>query len=154
MSISTKSTYSMRAMFELALHYNRGPLSVSYISRRQRISLPYLEQLLSRLRRRGLVKSVRGPKGGYMLSKKPKEITVGDVVRALDGNIAPLHCVNGKPFEKRCKMASCCVIKDVWKRLKKTMDDLLDDITLKDICNDAKKRGIDRIIKHRYTFHI
>ena len=139
MGISTKSTYGMRAMFELALYYNRGPISVAYISEKEDISVPYLEQLLSKLRREGLVKSIRGPKGGYVLAKKPKEISVGDIVCALDGDITPVHCVASKPLSKGCKMIDKCVTKTVWKKLKDTVDNLFDSVTLKDLCNDAKK---------------
>ena len=138
MSISTKSTYGIRAMFELALHYARGPISVACISEREDISVPYLEQLLSKLRRKGLVKSVRGPKGGYALAKKPKDITVGDIVGVLDGDITPVHCLGAKLPNKSCKMIDKCVTKTVWKKLKDTIDNVLDGVTLKDLCNDAR----------------
>ena len=154
MGISTKSTYGIRAMFELAFHYSRRPISVAYISERENISVPYLEQLLSKLRRKGLVKSVRGPKGGYILARKPKKITVGDIVRVLDGDITPVHCVSNKSLNRSCKMIDRCVTKAVWKRLKDTIDDLLDSVTLKDLCSDAKRMGIDKAIEHKYTFHI
>ncbi len=153
MGISTKSTYGIRAMFELALYYNRGPVSVALISEKGNISEPYLEQLLSKLRRKGLVKSIRGPKGGYILAKKPKKISVGSIVRSLDGDITPIHCFPGK-LSKDSKTIDKCVSKVVWKRLKVTVDSLLDSITLKDLCNDAKRMGIDRTIEHKYTFHI
>ena len=154
MGISTKSTYGIRAMFELALHYSRRPISVAFISRRENISVPYLEQLLSRLRRKGLVKSIRGPKGGYILAKDPKSITIGDIVRSLDGDITPVHCVGNNSSNKSCKMIDKCVTKSVWKRLKETVDNMLDSVSLKDLCNDAKKMGVDKAIEHRYTFHI
>ena len=154
MGISTKSTYGIRAMFELALRHTKGPISVAYISEKENISVTYLEQLLSKLRRNGLVKSIRGPKGGYILAKKPKEISVGDIVRALDGDITPIHCIVNKSSSRSCKMIDRCVTKSVWKRLKDTMDNFLDGVTLKDLCNDAKKMGIDRAIEHKYTFHI
>ena len=150
MGISTKSTYGIRAMFELAINYGRSPVSVTFISERENISVPYLEQLLSRLRKKGLVKSVRGPKGGYVLAKKPKDITVGDIVRALDGVITPVHCVNNKT----CKMVDRCATKSVWKKLKNAIDETLDGVSLKDICNDARKMGIDKPVDHKYMFHI
>lgn len=154
MGISTKSTYGIRAMFELALHNTREPISVAHISEREDISVPYLEQLLSKLRRRSLVKSVRGPKGGYILARKPKDITIGDIVRVLDGDITPIHCASNKPLNKSCKMIDRCVTKAVWKKLKDTIDDLLDSVSLRDLCSDAKKMGIDKAIEHKYTFHI
>lgn len=154
MGISTKSTYGIRAMFELALHYGRSPISVACISERENISIPYLEQLLSKLRRKGLVKSVRGPKGGYILARKPNKITVGDIVRVLDGEITPVHCVSNKALNRACKMIDRCVTKTVWKKLKDAVDNLLDSVTLKDLCNDAKKMGIDKAVEHKYMFHI
>lgn len=157
MGISTKSTYGIRAMFELALHYGRSPVSVAYISERENISIPYLEQLLGKLRRKGLVKSVRGPKGGYILAKKPKKITIGDIVHVLDGEITPIHCVVNNTFKtKSCKMIDRCVTKTVWKKLRDGVGDLLNSVTLKDLCVDAKKVGIDRTVEHehKYTFHI
>ena len=141
-------------MFELALHYGRSPVSVAYISEREDISVPYLEQLLSKLRRKGLVKSIRGPKGGYTLAKKPKEITVGDIVGVLDGEITPVHCVAKKLSDKSCKMIDRCVTKAVWKKLKDATDGMLNSVTLKDLCNDAKRMGIDKAVEHKYTFHI
>ena len=154
MGISTKSTYGIRAMFELALYHSRGPVSVTHVSEKENISVSYLEQLLSKLRRKGLVKSIRGPKGGYVLAKKPKEISVGEIVRALDGDITPVHCVNNKPSNRGCKMIDKCVTKAVWKKLKDAVNSSLDSVTLKDLCNDAKAMGIDRAIEHKYTFHI
>lgn len=155
MGISTKSTYGIRAMFELALHYSHRPVSVAYISEREDISVPYLEQLLSKLRRKGLVRSVRGPKGGYILAKKPKDITIGDIVRVLDGEITPVHCVvNNSLKNKACKMIDRCVTKTVWKRLKDTIDDMLNSVSLKDLCNDAKRMGIDKAVEHKFMFHI
>jgi len=154
MGISTKSTYGIMAMFELALHYNGKPISVAYISEKENISLSYLEQLLSKLRKKGLVKSIRGPKGGYILAKEPKKISVGDIVRLLDGETVPIPRPAAKSPEKSREIINKCVTKNVWRRLKDTVDNLLDSVTLKDLCNDAKRMGIDKAIGHRYTFHI
>jgi len=154
MGISTKSTYGIRAMLELAMYYKHGPVSVAHISEKENISVAYLEQLLSILRRKGLVESVRGPKGGYVLAKEPREISAGDIVFALDGDMAPVHCVGGKGANKSCEMMDKCVTKGVWKRLKDAMDNLLNGVTLKDLCNEARKMGLGRGIGHKYTFHI
>lgn len=154
MGISTKSTYGIRAMFELALHYGNNPISVTYISNKENISVPYMEQLLSKLRRKGLVKSVRGPTGGYILAKDPKDITVGDIVMALDGEITPSHCTAGKAANKNCKMIDRCVTKTVWQKLKVAVDGMLNGVTLKDLANDAKKLGIDKVVEHKYMFNI
>lgn len=154
MGISTKSTYGIRAMFELAVSYGASPISVTHISRKENISVSYLEQLLSRLRRKGLVKSVRGPTGGYILAKGPKEITVGEIVRALDGNITPVHCAGNWAAGKKCKMIDKCVAKAVWEKLRHAVDSALDSVTLKDLCDDAKKLGIGKVVEHKYMFNI
>ena len=85
MKVSTRGLYGVMAMFDLALQHRMGPVSVQSISRRQRISVSYLEQLFNKLRRDGLVESVRGPGGGYRLNRKPKLIKIGDVIRSLEG---------------------------------------------------------------------
>ena len=155
MSISTKSTYGIRAMFELALCYGNSPISVAYISKRESISIPYLEQLLNKLRRKGLVKSMRGPSGGYVLAKNPARITVGEIVRALDGEITPVHCAGNAKFGKAsCKRIDKCVTKAVWKKLKDTVDNTLNSVTLENLCEDAKKLGADRPVNHKYVFNI
>lgn len=93
MRLSTRSMYGMRALVELALIAGGGPLSAAFIARRQELSVAYLEQLLHRLKKEHLVKSIRGPKGGYVLSKSPGQITMAEVVRMLDGG-------NGAPFSR------------------------------------------------------
>ncbi len=154
MSISTKSTYGIRAMFELALYYGASPVSAAYISKKENISVPYLEQLLSRLRRKGFVKSVRGPTGGYVLAMDPGKITVGDIVKSLDGDITPSHCAGNGRVNRVCKMVDKCVTKKVWQRLKRAVDNVLDEVSLKDLCDDAKKMGLDKVVEHKYMFNI
>ena len=85
MKLSTRSTYGMRALVELGLARGRGPLSAAQIARRQGLSVAYLEQLLHRLKKQGMVTSVRGPKGGYLLAREPEQVSVGEIVRTLDG---------------------------------------------------------------------
>ncbi|MFH0840145.1 MAG: Rrf2 family transcriptional regulator [Candidatus Omnitrophota bacterium] len=154
MSISTKSTYGIRAMFELALHHGANPISVTYISKKENISVPYLEQLLNKLRRKGLVKSIRGPAGGYVLAKAPAKITVGEIVMALDGDITPVHCASSAKPSKACKMIDRCVTKTVWKKLKDALDKTLNGVSLKDLCDDAKRMKVDKTVRHKYEFNI
>jgi len=100
MKLSTKGRYGLKAMFELALHFGEGPIPLKDIAEKQNISEHYLEQLIATLRKDGLVNSVRGAQGGYLLSSEPKKITVGDVIRSLEGNIAPSDCViEGEPLD-------------------------------------------------------
>lgn len=146
MRLSTKSTYGLRAILNIALESNRDATSISDISKKEGISIAYLEQLLNRLRREGLVRSVRGPKGGYVLSKKPDKITVRDVVRTLEGDIAPVYCITAqRDLKNICTRARSCVTKGVWEKLDKAISDCLGSITLKDLCNEAYKKEKRRI---------
>jgi len=142
MKLSTKSTYGLRAMLNIALDFKRGAVSIADISEKEGISVAYLEQLLNRLRRKGLVDSVRGPKGGYVLAKAPADITVRDVVKTLEGEISPVHCVaTQKGVRAFCKRKTGCVPKVVWVKLAKAISDCLGSITLEDLCLEAKKVG-------------
>ena len=151
MRLSTRSTYGMRAMFDLALCYGQGPISVTTIAQREHLTVPYLEQLLNRLRRHGLVESVRGPKGGYLLSKAPAVITVGEIVRALEGEIDPVLDGNGK---RHNGSHSHYVTGLLWQRLGAKIAETLDATTLKDLCDEARELEPAGKIDHRYTFHI
>jgi Rrf2 family protein len=135
MKFSTKARYGLRAMVELAIHYNEGPISVKTIAENQEISEAYLEQLMSNLTRRNLAKSIRGAQGGYLISKDPAKIKVGDVIRALDGPVVPVECVNPEdPIE--CDRFNKCVSKIVWERVRNVVDEALDSFTLQDLKNE------------------
>lgn len=127
--LSTKGRYGTRAGLELALRYNSGPIMVREIAASQDISMRYLEHILNTLRSSGLVKSTRGAKGGYELSKAPSEITLGDIVRTLEGPMDIVACTNGKD----CPKASECVMYTVWKDVKESIENILDNITLEDL---------------------
>ena len=140
MKLSTKSTYGLRAMLNIALEADKGAMSIADISKKEGISVTYLEQLLNKLRHNGLVESVRGPKGGYILSKKPDEITVKDIVSTLEGNISLSHCATlHKGNMYACKRSSNCVPKIVWVKLANAISDCLKSITLDDLCAEAHK---------------
>ncbi|MFY9174952.1 MAG: Rrf2 family transcriptional regulator [Peptococcia bacterium] len=135
MKFSTKARYGLRAMVELALNYKNGPLSVKVISERQDISEAYLEQLMAPLTRHKLAKSVRGAYGGYLLTKEPNKIIVGDIIRALEGPIAPVDCVS-KDEPRDCQRADSCVTKLVWEKVRDAVEDALDNLTLEDLCQN------------------
>lgn len=138
MRLSTKGHYGLKAMFDLAMHYGSEPIPLKVIAERQGISEHYLEQLIAVLRKIGLVKSVRGAQGGYILAKPPSQIKVGDVVRALEGPIAPLDCVS--EFEPTaCEKEHYCISRDIWARVRDSIAEVLDSITLEDMCRDAEK---------------
>lgn len=139
MKLSTKSTYGLRAMLNIALRKKGETTSIADISRTEGISVSYLEQLLNKLRRKGLIESIRGPKGGYILAKNAGKITVGDVIKTLEGNIYPVHCVTANNgLNGVCKMSKTCAPKLVWLKLARAISDCLESITLKDLCMEAK----------------
>lgn len=135
MKLSTKGKYGVRAVFEIARHDGEGPITIRAIAERQGISLSYLEQILYRLAKAGLVESVRGPGGGYLLGRKPKELTIGDVVRALEGPIALSHCLE-PGMSGDCYQADDCVARMVWARVGAKIEDALDSITFDDLLRE------------------
>ena len=142
MKLSTKSTYGLRAMLTVALEAQRGAVSIMDIARREGISISYLEQLLNKLKHEGLVESIRGPKGGYVLSKNPDRITVGQVVKVLEGGISPVYCITPRKDHKdTCDRIKSCATKIVWARLAKAMNDCLESMTLEDLCVEARRIG-------------
>lgn len=140
MKLSTKGRYGVKAMFALAQKYGQGPIPLKNIAKEQGISEPYLEQIISSLRKARLVKSVRGAQGGYMLTKDPAEITVGDIIRILEGPIVPTDCVIDDD-NITCQNARECVPRGVWKKVKDSVNEVMDSITLKQMCDEARKGG-------------
>lgn len=137
MKLSTKGRYGLKAMFQLALHYGEGPISLKQIAEKQNISENYLEQLFSTLRKEGLLNSVRGAQGGYMLSESPGKMTVGSVLRALEGTMAPSDCAMDDNND--CSREDGCVTKLVWVKIKDSIDEVIDSITLQDMVDDENK---------------
>lgn len=123
-------------MLDLTLHSNDDPIPLRNIAKRQDISEHYLEQLISSLRKAGLVQSVRGAHGGYKLAKKPEKITVGDVLRALEGPFGLVDCVL-EQNAKKCSKYDDCITRSVWAKIRDGMIETADSITLEDICNNA-----------------
>lgn len=149
MRLSTRGRYGLKAMFDLAIHYGDGPIPLKTIAERQGLSDHYLEQLIATLRKAGLVKSVRGAQGGYMLSTAPKNITVGDIIRTLEGPLAPADCViEEDPVS--CEKASYCVTKVVWEKIRDSINDVIDSITLGNMLEDYEKLNNDG----NYMFYI
>ena len=132
MKLSTKGRYGVKAMVELAINYGDTPLSIKTISGRQNISEYYLEQLFSPVRKAGLIKSIRGAQGGYVLNKEPKDITVADIMYVLEGPIEVADCVDGAT----CDNVDGCATRLLWGKIKRSIDDVLTSVTLQDIVND------------------
>ncbi|NLJ34329.1 MAG: Rrf2 family transcriptional regulator [Firmicutes bacterium] len=137
MRFSTRGRYGVKAMFVLAQHFGQGPLPLNQIAQDQGLSEAYLEQLVGELRKSGLVKSVRGSQGGYLLGKSPGQITVGDIIRVLEGPIAPADCVLDNETLDLCDRAGQCVTQLIWKRVRDSITDVLDGITLADMLTEA-----------------
>lgn len=130
----------MRAIVDLASHEGEKYVSLKSIAERQNISENYLEQLISSLKKAGLVKSIRGASGGYCLNCNPKEVSVGTILNILEGSLYPVDCLV-EDESNACGSASCktCVTKPIWEKLYETMSDVLNGITLDDLVNNYKK---------------
>jgi Rrf2 family cysteine metabolism transcriptional repressor len=146
MKLSTKGKYGVRAVYEIARHYGKGPISIKEITERQGISFSYLEQILHKLGKAGLIESVRGPAGGYLLARKPSELTIGDIVRVLEGPIALSHCL--EPGESAdCYQADDCVARMVWVKVGAKIEEALDSISFDDLLQ--RNRNETLIVKPR-----
>ena len=139
--ISTKGRYGVMAMFDLAMAYGKGPISLKSVAERQGLSENYLEQLIAPLRRVGLVHSIRGAQGGYVLARDPHSMTVGDIIRVLEGPIAPVDCVAEETAGEYCTRPGC-VTRNVWAKLRDSMIKVLDSISLADLCEDSRNSGL------------
>lgn len=133
MKLSAKVEYSVRAMAVLAYHHQNGPLPLREIAEQEGISLKFLEQIFPELRRSGLITSVRGSKGGYLLSRSPDQIKVGDIVRAVEGPITPVNCLSEKEGDPCCHRREGCLTRQVWERLRDRINDVLDEVTLNEL---------------------
>ena len=130
---SSKSHYGLRAMVELAQTYGSGPVALSDIAQSENISQRYLEHLIAKLRHAGLVKATRGVQGGYQLGATPNSITVGEVLRALEGPITTAQCASEAGADS-CTREAVCSSREVWRKVRQAITDVLDSITLADLC--------------------
>ncbi len=135
MKLSARVEYGVRAMAVLAFHYPEGALSLKEIAGREGISYQFLEQIFPDLRRAGLIESVRGARGGYLLARPPSEIKVGDIVRAVEGPIAPVSCLLEPPAGRSsCHRSSAgCLTRHVWEKLRDRINEVLDEVYLADL---------------------
>jgi Rrf2 family protein len=134
--LSSKGQYGVRAMFEIAKDYKKGPLTIKEISKRQGMSVSYLEQLLNKLRRAGLIKSRKGPGGGYTLEKKPDEISIGVILNTLEGPVAITNCLAPESAQPECNLIEKCVTRLLWKSLGEKIENFLDTISLNDLLKE------------------
>ncbi len=138
MKISTKGRYGLRLMFDLALHYGKGMIPLKEVAKRQDISDKYLEQIIMQLNRAGLVRSVRGSQGGYSLKEEPKNITVGQILRAVEGTLAPVECLD---TPESCQNSQSCVTIGVWRRVREAVENVVDNTTLQDLIDDYESKN-------------
>ncbi len=138
MRISTKGRYGLRAVLDLAMNSATEAVSLSSIAERQHISVSYLEQLVSKLRKAGIVNSIRGAQGGYVLAKPANEISVGDILRALEGDLHPVDCAEVSGGENVCEGAELCVSKFVWKRISDSISQAVDTLMLSDLAEEGR----------------
>ena len=134
MKLSTRTRYGTRALFELAKSYGKGPLQIRIIAAQQDISGKYLEQLMAILKSAGLVRSVRGAKGGYILAKAPNQIKLSEVFDCLEGPVATVECVENDSF---CARVADCVARQVWMQVQEAIMNVLQSITLQDLVDRA-----------------
>lgn len=135
MRISTKGSYGVRALVELAQHCGEGPVQSAEIARRQCIPEPYLDQLLTTLRRAGFIRSVRGPQGGHALLRQPAEIRLGEVIEALEGSLSPAPCTD----EGGCNKPGVCAQREVWEQVYRATHDILHNVSIADLAEKERE---------------
>ncbi len=144
MRLTTKGRYAVTAMLDLAIHHGNGPITLAEIAERQGISLSYLEQLFSRLRRRSLVTSVRGPGGGYNLAREAGDIHIAEVIGAVDENVDTTRCHGAH----NCQDNQRCLTHDLWQDLSDRIYDYLSGISLQELMN---RRGVQSVAERQDT---
>lgn len=140
MKLTTKGRYAVTAMLDLALHYDQGPINLADISARQAISLSYLEQLFSRLRKQGLVASARGPGGGYRLARTANNISIADVIHAVDESVDATRCGG----QKNCQGEDRCLTHDLWEDLSNQITGFLTGVSLADLVNRRTVKAVSQ----------
>lgn len=139
MKFSTKGRYALRMIVDLAMHQANGCVSLKDIAERQGISKKYLEQIVPMLNKSGMLKTIRGYQGGYMLTRRPDQYTVGDILRITEGSLAPVSCLESSP--NQCPKAGECMTLFVWEGLYKSINEYLDSVTIQDIIEHSTDGG-------------
>jgi len=135
--ISTKGRYGTRAIIDLAIHYRNKPVLLKEIAEREEIPIRYLEQIIIPLKVAGLVKSVRGAKGGYKLARAPEKIKLSEVIRALEGPCCLVECVDDPDY---CERVEICPTREIWEKATRALREIFDNITVKDLIKIAEKK--------------
>ncbi len=137
LKLSTRTRYGVRALVDIALHDTEGPVHLKGIAAREEISEKYLEHLMPLLKGAGLVRSVRGAQGGYLLTKSAAEVNLYDVVNTLEGSLAPVECVTNAEV---CHRSGSCVTRDVWGEIQEVINNVLASTTLEDLCRREREK--------------
>lgn len=146
MKLSTKGRYGLKAMLDLAIHCDEGQVALKSIAERQGLPENYLEQLFASLKKAKLIKSVRGSQGGYSLGRSSEKITVGDILRTLEGSMSPTDCVSENSDSNCCGNSDYCVTKGVWEKIRDGINNVIDNITLKELVDDYYRNDNERIL--------
>lgn len=136
MKVSTKGDYGVRALVELAHHFGEGPVQSAEIAARQEVPEPYLDQLLTSLRRAGFIRSVRGPQGGHALIREPGDVKLSEVMVALEGSLAPIACVDDPDA---CTKSGGCVQREVWAQVRDATQKILDEVSIGDLAEKERQ---------------
>jgi len=145
MKLSTRARYGTRVLLDLALQHEDEPILLKDIAQRQQISLSYLEHLITPVVAGGIIRSMRGPKGGISLARPPEEIRLSEVIRLLEGSTALVNCVN-KP--EICSRSKFCVTRDIWDELQRAMNGILESTTLQDLVERQKRKEQPEEVTH------
>ncbi|MCD8117748.1 MAG: Rrf2 family transcriptional regulator [Oscillospiraceae bacterium] len=145
MRISTKGRYALRTMVDLAQHSDSGLVTLKDVAARQELSQKYLEQIVTVMSRAGFVKGIRGPQGGYKLAREPREYNLAEILRLVEGSLAPVECLDETP--NQCEHCAVCSTVEMWDGLYKVITDYLEGITLQDLLDKANANaGNDYVI--------
>lgn len=148
MKVSTKGRYGLRAMVDLAVNDRDGQVSLKSVAERQGLSENYLEQLFSSMKKAGIVKSVRGAQGGYLLAKPAENISVGDVLRSLEGTLCPVDCID-LDMPTACDKSDVCVTATVWAKLRDKINEVVNSISIADLVKEYEEKT-----KNDYIYYI
>ena len=158
MRLSTKSRYGLRALFDIAYNNSNAPAQIQDVSRRQQISPRYLEQIFQNLKKAGILKSKRGPQGGYTLARKPDEITVYEIIKATEQDVLMVDCVGeGKKTRRRkneCPFEGKCVTQTVWQEANDLLADLFGRLTLETLCQRGLALGLEKEQDGKMMYYI
>ena len=150
MRFSVKAEYGVKAILELAAQAERRPLQVRSIAKKQGLPVRFLEHVMNALKKAGLVESIRGAQGGYLLNRSPKEISLGDVLKAIDGPITAKSCISDRKLQT-CEEGGICIVQDVWEEVRHSFTNILNSITLQDMCERKRQKERQRKV---LMFHI